>query len=647
MIPGSALLKKRVVTLTIYFMAGLILSDNGYAQIQYNMERGGSAEDRKKLEEQILTAVKYAATDVDSALRLLEEARSHGLFINDSDAVASAWLHTAFLYIYKGQHEKAKVILDRTRHYCLRKTRSLPLSLHWYKTAGNMYTIRGAHDSAFICHINGLELSRKRGYTEGEISFNLDIAANWISNRQFDKALPHIKKAEGLAITGNMRSYLATAYINYALAYNGLGNTAGLLLYTNKILALPGSDKRVKRQALVLAGVHAQTQGNYTEAVRYGLEAVKLGDTGNPTNLLDPYYILCASYYRLGDLARAAAYGGQALKILERDEYIGYANADLFKSMASVYQELKDYPNAFLCMSHYARLSDSLHLAARNNAVDKIEARYRLAEKDRLLLQQQAKVRNRDTWIAITMAIVCITVLISVLLYRNARKKVYILRQQKEIDRLKAMAAGEEKERSRLARELHDGVGGLLSAAVMNLDSIGDRHALLPEDPAFARMGALVYEISNEVRNIAHNLSPDILRFHDLPEAVELFCANIQEGTGISIEVVATGDFKTLGADLVLSSYRIIQELLQNIMKHAGATEVLVQLQRSRSLLSITVEDNGTGYDEADKPRGIGLNNIRSRVKSHYCKISINSIVGKGTSVYIEFDLEKEQKHPV
>ncbi len=650
MFPGSASLK-RLPACILCFIAFLILPGKGDAQIQYDidMERTGTMEEHKKVAELIRMAGEITNINSDSALHLLQQARNLGLAINDSVHVAGAWLSTALIYINNGKHVQARAILDRTKQYSTGQTQSTSLYLQWYKATGNYYTTTGAHDSAFICLMYGLDYSRKKNFRYGEYSFNLDIAINWRSDRQYEKALHYLKQAEAIAIRSNDNDELATVYINYTLVYNDLNDRSRVLAYTNKLLSLPeiNINKRVKRQAYVFRAIHAQYTHAYEAAVQYALGALQLCDSNDINSLLDVYGILGLSYYHLGNLQKAALYSERAMDIMDKDEGLGYPNAALFWQIAGIYQALGNYPEAFFALHHYARISDSLHKSARDNEVDKLETRYRIAEKDQQLLIQQAKVRNRNVWIAITSAAVCITMLIALLIYRNARKQKHILKQQKEIDRLKAMTAGEENERSRMARELHDGVGGLLSVAVMNLDTIAGMYPALPEDPAFAKMGGLIYEISNEVRNIAHNLSPDILHFHELPEAVEIFCSNIEEGRELNIEVVATGDFKDLRSDLALTSYRIIQELMQNIIKHAEATDVLIQLQKSRSLLSITVEDNGGGYDENDRSPGIGMHNIHSRAKGHHCNISINSIPGRGTSVYIEFDLEKEATNPI
>ena len=200
------------------------------------------------------------------------------------------------------------------------------------------------------------------------------------------------------------------------------------------------------------------------------------------------------------------------------------------------------------------------------------------------------------------------------------------------------MMHGEEKDRNRMAKELHDGVGGLLSAAAINLNTLADKGYPVQQEPEFRKTEFLIDEISKEVRKTAHNLMPDVLLHHNLPEAVKIFCSNTLKENSIRFQVIASGTFERLNPDFLLSLYRIIQELIQNILKHANASEVLVQFQTIKNVLSITVEDNGKGFDPAMKTAGIGLHNIATRVKGYNGQLLIDSKNGIGTSVYMEFE---------
>jgi signal transduction histidine kinase len=211
------------------------------------------------------------------------------------------------------------------------------------------------------------------------------------------------------------------------------------------------------------------------------------------------------------------------------------------------------------------------------------------------------------------------------------------LKQEKELGYLKAMIAGEEKERTRLARELHDGIGGMLAAAKMGLGAIKNAD----DTAALANMMRLLSDTATEVRQTAHNLMPDILTRNSLKDALLLYCADINLHSGLEIDLQFYGGPEAMNKSAELILYRIAQELVQNIVKHAHATEAVMQIIQDGSRLNLIVEDNGIGFEQQEVDKGFGLQNLQFRVQALQGYISITSAKGKGTSVYIEFDLEK------
>lgn len=230
-----------------------------------------------------------------------------------------------------------------------------------------------------------------------------------------------------------------------------------------------------------------------------------------------------------------------------------------------------------------------------------------------------------------------VSVILCLLLYhRNTRKKIFILKQQNEIDELKAMMDGEEKERNRIAIELHDNIGGMLSAASYALSQSGNYQNYQNTN---SRVNTLITDIRNEIRKTAHTLMPDVLIRESIVEAIQQYCHFIERDTGVQINFQYRGSFEHVERDVQLSLYRICQELVQNILKHAEASQVIVQLDAASDLLSLTVEDNGKGFDTEDASyKGRGLKYIENRLLLVNGKISIDTESGKGTSIYIEIN---------
>ena len=219
---------------------------------------------------------------------------------------------------------------------------------------------------------------------------------------------------------------------------------------------------------------------------------------------------------------------------------------------------------------------------------------------------------------------------------KTQQQKIINLENEKENIALKSLIAGEEKERSRIAKELHDGIGSLLAASKMHASKL-----LLKNPETDPTLLNLLDSASKETRRISHNLLPESLMNKGLDVALQDFISSINESQLLNANYQSINLSGSLPQPLQLSIYRIVQELINNIIKHSEATEALVQLNQNKSKLIITVEDNGKGFSFDKSKSGIGLQNIKSRLSLLKGKMEVDSNESMGTSVYIEFELEK------
>jgi signal transduction histidine kinase len=288
-------------------------------------------------------------------------------------------------------------------------------------------------------------------------------------------------------------------------------------------------------------------------------------------------------------------------------------------------------------------------------AINQMEIKYKTAEKDKqivqnelLIAQQKSKIVSKNTWIAAIAGSIFLLVLVLAARASRARQKerlqaeqIKSLKQENTISILKGVVQGEEKERGRIARELHDGIGGTLSAAMMRMMSIRHEKEEIASVPAYIEAMDLLQEMGDEIRKTAHNLMPEVLLKQSLPDAIRTYCNFVEKSKTLHVDFQSYGAFDQITQKNKLHIYRIVQEMLKNITEHANATHALLQLQVNEQLLTITVEDNGSGFNTGDINKGIGLHNLQTRVDSMSGQFTIESAPGKGTSVYIEFDMHK------
>lgn len=275
--------------------------------------------------------------------------------------------------------------------------------------------------------------------------------------------------------------------------------------------------------------------------------------------------------------------------------------------------------------------------------MNQLEIQYRTAEKDKKLAlqalslaKQQKALSERNTLIAIIIAGVLLAGLLLLWRYRHSKRQQ---QHKEEVSHLKGIIEGEEKERYRLAHELHDGINAQLAAIQAHLTA--GASSFPANDPNIATARSLVKETAASIRQVAHNLAPHHLQAKGLVQMIQDHLRDVFTDSPTQTEVDAYGDFNSLDPELSLLLYRILQELAQNVKKYAEASRLTLLLYRSDGQIAITVEDNGKGFDPAtlaspEVSSGIGLAGIRDRLKRYNGTIEINSAPGEGTVVHIE-----------
>src|SRR5688572_25398006 len=173
----------------------------------------------------------------------------------------------------------------------------------------------------------------------------------------------------------------------------------------------------------------------------------------------------------------------------------------------------------------------------------------------------------------------------------------------------------------------------------MHYSTLQQETPAIRDNPLYKKTLDLINNASDELRKVAHNMMPEVLMKVGLSEALKDFCNTINAGKLLHINLQTYGMEKRLSGPTEVMLYRIIQELVNNIIKHADATEALIQINRDEKRLSLTIEDNGKGFDtkEAEEKRSMGMATVKSRVDYLNGKMTIDSRKGVGTTVMIDF----------
>jgi two-component system, NarL family, sensor kinase len=253
---------------------------------------------------------------------------------------------------------------------------------------------------------------------------------------------------------------------------------------------------------------------------------------------------------------------------------------------------------------------------------------------------------KRNYWLAAITGLLLVVGLLAYSFYRSNKlqqaKKLQATIMQQQDMATKAIIEAEENERKRIAGDLHDGVGQTMSAAKMNLSSIESRLDFKNDDDkiAFEKIVHLVDESCKEVRSVSHNMMPNALLKSGLSSAVKEFIEKIDNRI-LKVNLFSEGLNERLNTNVETVLYRIIQECVNNVIKHSGANELDISLIKDADGIAATIEDNGKGFVVADKQNadGIGLKNIKTRIEYLKGTVDFDSAPGKGTLVAIHVPL--------
>lgn len=524
----------------------------------------------------------------------------------------------------------------------------------------NVCLNHGENEQAIRYFLNCIDVLELHGDRAGVANIYTGIAVVLIRTGEVKKSFYYLDTAEKIGLQLKRADILDNVYSDKSFAYSKLGDYGKIRYYSLAALDAAKQSHNASAQCVALVNLTSTyvDHGEPRVALKYILMAMQLKDKVNSNCQCGIMASLGEVYFKLHDSVRATYYLHKSLTLSEKAGNIQNM-LQVHDILSEFYAAHNNYRQSLAHYKSFVLLKDSMDSKARVENENQLEIKYRTAQKDKAIADQQlvlntkeSKLKERTSWIwgiALSSAILLVSLLI---LFRSYQRKQQLqttiisnMKQEQKISHLTATIQAEERERTRIARELHDGVGGLLSAAKMNFNSL---HHLYDESPVFHNGISLLDEAYDQLRKTAHNLLPETLLQGGLVKAVRAYC-NMIGRQALDITFHSLGNIPRFNAETELSLYRIIQELVNNILKHAHATKALVEINMLDDNLLITVEDNGTGIagriggDDAGFAVGIGMKSLASRIEVLGGQMDIDSRMGIGTTVYLEFDILKFQ----
>jgi two-component system, NarL family, sensor kinase len=524
-----------------------------------------------------------------------------------------------------------------------------------YLNMATSYNSKGDFEKAVENALLSLEFFEKTGDTNGQGRVQNLLGIFNFNRNDFKSALQYFRKYNELAVAANDSGEIVSSMNNMSSALHELGEFK--------------QERSLLKSVIAIQEARGQT-------IRIGSAYENLGTLFSDIDSLEQasfYFEKALDSYKLNnnshDIARVLINTGllkkkqkkynaaaddynQALQ-LSRDGGFLKLEEDVLKNLAFLYEEQKDYKNAFGYYTQFVAVKDSVLNKENQESINKLMIEFETEKKERQIAVQQLEIAEktlqsrRKTLIIIGLiGIIIILLMFSFIIYSRIK-----IRQERRLNeerlnmkqlQMNVVLESQESERKRFARDLHDGFGQLITAVKIMLGQMQQTNEMEKRSELAVKSGEVLDTMHTQLREIAHNLMPDQLINEGLSTALKEYASRISKASGIAIEVNTFGIEKRLNQSVEVNVYRIIQEWINNVIKYSGAKNLTIQLTGYENEINIIIEDNGNGFEKEKlmKSKGWGWKNIQSRLEAINGILEIDTRAGvPGTSFIIDLPI--------
>ena len=631
------------------------------------LQKSSYTKDTFLINQQIKKAHGYAQNPatLDSANYYLEQFYSLSKRIKYDKGIIEYFRIKAVTYFLQQKEDSVAQYIqkayDQAKLYGNQKEQALVLDLKAW-----IFQAKEENDSATHYYIEALKISDKLEDNKfsAEISNNLSML--FLAIGDADKATEYANKVYHIG-----RKLSDTMLITNGLFNRGNAKLqvkkydSAMVLYNsvNELVKDPVKYNYVLFRALSNEASIFTDQGNFNEGIAKYKNILSLLPGADPSILSYVYVGLGTAQLKAKRLNESE---NSLYKSIENGTKAGQTQVlrDSYLLLSEIKEAQTNFKEAFEYLKKYEVLNDTLTSQNTSKNMHLLERKYNTATKDNQIANQQLAliknkniIQSKDLLNFLLAGGLILILIIAVSIFRNFKQRQKLSEKEKELQKQKiielekahqmlamqSIIQGQEEERSRLARDLHDGVGSLLSGVKLSMSSMKG-NVFLSEENAHAFNNVIEQlDLSiAELRRVSHNMMPEALIKYGLKEALENYCENLNHSGKIKVQLQAYGMDQRLDQNSEIIIYRIVQELLTNILKHAEATNVLIQFIRKEDKFTLTVEDDGKGFNakELNNKNGAGLANIRARAEYLNGSVDIVSKKEEGTSVTIEGKVE-------
>lgn len=586
-----------------------------------------------------LAAFVYSQSTVDSLRSVIDSKRSYNDQINASLKLLETFQLKNF--------DTTLMEGDKALQLARKNTDSVSVA-EIKRHIGVASYFKGKYDVAAKNFYESIAILEKANEKKKLAPVYNELAKLYRKTKDLDRALQNYNKADAI-----YRQLNDTAGISMILNESGVvfeyreDYTEAINRYTSsmKLAEAAGDSLSVSYSLSNIAGVYV-IQKKYDQAEKNLLRALHI------RQILKDSFAIALTYSDLGVAMNGKGDYNKAIEYLslsnQMAEHLKYPElqSNNYSELSAVAQKQGDFQKAFQYFMKRSALRDSLYALEKTRQIEELNTKYETAQREQQIQNQQNKIRLQNF---LFIGIAGLVLLAGLLIYSQYKRyrlrketqlQAEIMRQQ-EIA-VKAVMEAEENERERIAKDLHDGVGQMMSAAKMNLSAFESeiQFSNAEHKESFEKIISLVDESCKEVRTVSHIMMPNALLKSSLGAAIREFVDKLNNKT-LKVHVYTEGLDERLDSNVETVLYRVIQECVNNTIKHAGATTLDISLIKDKDGISGTIEDNGKGFDTTDKEKfeGIGLKNITTRIEYLKGTVDFDSAPGRGTVVALHVPL--------
>lgn len=532
----------------------------------------------------------------------------------------------------KNAEESAKI------HYDLGEAKS-------YSNLSLVYYYQGKYEKDLAYSLKAIHIFEKLNDLEN-LSLEWGELGYRMKKRNLEKAIQYMQKSKQIAEKNNLQKPLLSIYNNYGVLKEMKVEYDSALFYYEKGLALK---QKINDQLGIpyslnnIAGVFVlrkqfdKAEENYQKALEI---RKKINDT---VGIAENYSYLGDLHLMQKDFKKAIGFYQKSTEITDKHKYLGLSQ-DSYRKISECFENLGEHQNALQNFKKFSALKDSLINQETNSKIAELEVKFDTNEKEKQLLQKQAEVETSRIKFSVAIVFAILASIIGFLFYRQQRLKNKQQHQEFELKSAMAQIESQNKlqeQRLSISRDLHDNIGAQLTFIISSLENtkFGIPNLETTVEKRLDKISDFTRNTIVELRDTIWAMNKADFTMEDLSSRIFNFIEHAQSANqnilfNFSIdEKLKNKKFSSLvGVNL----YRTIQESVNNAMKYANAHHIVINAEKFQEGLKIEIKDDGKGFDTENVDVGNGLLNMKKRMEEIGGNFSINSEIGKGTSVNVE-----------